>query len=1245
MRKVKWSKKTLAVIMAVTTMASTLDFAGYQPVFAADTEETIGNVIEKDEETYHWTLDEAGVLTFSPKDEQNAVVPNGNADWKNVYKDDVKAVKFEQGMRVKDGNSLFINFTNLETVDLNNAVFRSEAEAGTGTIKKMFEGCSNLKTVVGLNTEYVTSMERTFLACSNLLSITENENEEAIIDLTKFDLSEVKSMWQMFSGCEKITKANLNGLKLTNLTSMSSMFSSCSKLKKISMKNVQAESLEWMESTFSGCSSLEKAEFNGAVLGKESNKKKLGMAHLFSSCSKLKTVTGLDTKNVDYMGKMFNECSELESIPLLNTKNVTDMTRMFYNCTNLKSITGGDDGILGLAQYNLESIEKMSDTFSHCTSITEVKMNDMNLPNATSMSCAFSDCTALKKADLENVKIDNPVSLYHLFYNCKELVDINWNGIDITTKSIESMLNGCAKLPIADLTDLKYTESCNFNKFIDGQELNKIVLPAAASAKMLPYVDVLKDGLWYAEDGRTSFETATALHNYYVENGAEKETYIFRPHIDQSNAKKLTVSTDTVYNGDNQAAHIIVTYKRNGIDVIAEEGKDYIITNQVLGDKVNTVTITTVAGGMFVPNESKEFGDIKLLKAEVQIVPEKTTFEYTGEPIDFKYSVLGVKQEELRGHYVDFYKDAECTQKTNAEDGASGNGRNPKNAGTYYAKANFATTNIYNGKNEIFEIKILVKSELVLDGKEEYEYTGKSIEFKGYEIFDPLTKEKVDIQPTLTYYTDSELTDAIPAPVEVGKYYVKVSVPGTENLLPVEKSTSFTIKKANVIIVYDEQTETYSGKTIPYTNYKVIGVDGNPIPEEDIAVSYVDKDSQEVSGCINAGTYGVTVTVYESKNYNRKTVETTLTIKQATPLLVITKESKPFYDGTAKKFTGYALYGVNGDKLSVKEENMDIRYYKDEACTIPAVEDDPHTRPSEFGSYYVLVKYKGVEGDNYGPSNEEKSRLVIKYEPKIVMPPAVVYYTGEKQIYPWDNSMVVIGDDKANGLTLSVGYYKEYKNMNNNVPTGPEDGAKNPKGAPSKPGTYIVKVQYHESKHYNPKAFYTTLTIKPNVNYDDTIINVNNHLAITYTLNDPANIVAEYGLVYGLESDLGEGKLINHPQDPKAEAKSGVYAYKGTENGKVSGTENLYVMSMNLLHNVAFLQEKIVVRPYEKTVKGEYFYGEQTAKSVFEVAVDIYNNSKMPTEEAHNNLYNTILSFVDPDYQVVAYNPVAPNEN
>ena len=62
-----------------------------------------------------------------------------------------------------------------------------------------------------------------------------------------------------------------------------------------------------------------------------------------------------------------------------------------------------------------------------------------------------------------------------------------------------------------------------------------------------------------------------------------------------------------------------------------------------------------------------------------------------------------------------------------------------------------------------------------------------------------------------------------------------------------------------------------------------------------------------------------------------------------------------------------------------------------------------------------------------------------------------------------------------------------------------------------------------------------------------------------------------------------------------------------------------------------------MVRPYAELSDGSYAYGDVATFSVYDVADTLYSNVMMNSKDAHDYLYNTILTRVNPDYVQVDY--------
>lgn len=168
-------------------------------------------------------------------------------------------------------------------------------------------------------------------------------------------------------------------------------------------------------------SSLEEIDLGGNV--------EILADHLFSTCTSLKSVTGLD--NVKQILKGTFENTHLEKLSFNNLTSVG--IDAFFNNKYLKEIS-----LLG----DLVSISGSS--FERCPLLNKVNLSN-NIVNIDSY--AFKDCKNLKEIDLKNITsfgknaFENCSSLnkvnlyskelpYALFKNCSSLVDVSLNNVE-----------------------------------------------------------------------------------------------------------------------------------------------------------------------------------------------------------------------------------------------------------------------------------------------------------------------------------------------------------------------------------------------------------------------------------------------------------------------------------------------------------------------------------------------------------------------------------------------------------------------------------------------------------------------------------------------------------------------------------------------------------------------------------------------------------------------------------------------
>ncbi|NVQ19223.1 BspA family leucine-rich repeat surface protein [Listeria monocytogenes] len=118
------------------------------------------------------------------------------------------------------------------------------------TMERMFEGCENLKILNLSNFDFDTSsvinMDYMFADCTNL--------EE--LDVSKFDTSSVTFMQMMFQYCKSLEKLNLSSFDTSSVTRMNSMFEGCTSFEELDLSSFDTSSVGNMQVMFHGCTNL-----------------------------------------------------------------------------------------------------------------------------------------------------------------------------------------------------------------------------------------------------------------------------------------------------------------------------------------------------------------------------------------------------------------------------------------------------------------------------------------------------------------------------------------------------------------------------------------------------------------------------------------------------------------------------------------------------------------------------------------------------------------------------------------------------------------------------------------------------------------------------------------------------------------------------------------------------------------------------------------------------------------------------
>lgn len=185
-------------------------------------------------------------------------------------------------------------------------------------MRGIFYNCTNLETVLEIDTSNATNIQHLFGLCSKLKTV----------DL--LDTSKAQNMYGVFQDCSSIE--SVPTLDLTSATSISYLFKGCSKLKKVELVNVPDRKFDsGTVCVFNNCTSLEKIERTANPLCR-------GDCNNFASgCTSL-IEFDQDTSKVTSFYHMFDGDTSLETIKTIDGTVSQGFADTFKNCSALKNI-------------------------------------------------------------------------------------------------------------------------------------------------------------------------------------------------------------------------------------------------------------------------------------------------------------------------------------------------------------------------------------------------------------------------------------------------------------------------------------------------------------------------------------------------------------------------------------------------------------------------------------------------------------------------------------------------------------------------------------------------------------------------------------------------------------------------------------------------------------------------------------------------------------------------------------------
>lgn len=406
----------------------------------------------------------------------------------------IQMPRYKNGNKINNFSNTFMQCRNLIYADFSNIL----TEGLTHRTLNTFNGCSNLQTVVlpkNLDLEYTANM---FEGCSNLTNI---------VNIDSMIMKHCKHASWMFKNCSKLGNIDVSDWEMNTMNmagwSCGGIFSGCSSMTYFDVSRWNTSNWTALNSMFEG-TSIESIDLSGWVSTKNSvdgKKHTISLGSMFSGCSKLKQVIGLEKildSAVNNVTSLFKDCTSLTDISCLancDFSNVTKIDRIFSGCTQLTTI---DFNIL--SNYNFSKLYSMSYAFRDCSNLTTVifpeNQNCIALRNVASSLTGTKNLTDIKNLPLINFK-DNTLAeeqfdyVYYAYGSIKDIKDnINisfadkitaWNGFTnnvyvpklfskFSPKTIDNIVNALYDYSSEGITKTLNTQGY-ISKFTDEQLL------------------------------------------------------------------------------------------------------------------------------------------------------------------------------------------------------------------------------------------------------------------------------------------------------------------------------------------------------------------------------------------------------------------------------------------------------------------------------------------------------------------------------------------------------------------------------------------------------------------------------------------------------------------------------------------------------------------------------------------------------------------------------------------------------
>ena len=228
---------------------------------------------------------------------------------------------------------------------------------------------------------------------------------------------------------------------------------------EVDLTNFDTSKITSMDHMFSDCYNLKSVKLDNIDTSST-----ISMYAMFIRCYSLTSLnlSSFHTSSLKIISYMFNKCYSLTSLDLSNfdTSSVDEFNNLFESCGSLV--------YLNISNFNTLKATSMVNTFYNCSSLKSLDLSSFVTSSVTSMENMFSYCSSLTSLDLSNFQTSSVSSFKNMFYECNNVISINIPNFNLLNcEYMSNMFGNCNNLQFINMSNVVEGNRLNSGNMID----------------------------------------------------------------------------------------------------------------------------------------------------------------------------------------------------------------------------------------------------------------------------------------------------------------------------------------------------------------------------------------------------------------------------------------------------------------------------------------------------------------------------------------------------------------------------------------------------------------------------------------------------------------------------------------------------------------------------------------------------------------------------------------------------------